>query len=417
MVEEYQIKKLIPNDIQVPDNVVSNVKDFSEQFSPMEDILYLMIDARTNAFYCECHIMADVILEYSTIDVPLDPDDQGEYRANRELVEDHVAFIQMKEDAEKRRTFSNIVAEYDLSNNPDYPLKIIGGQHRFEAIKGAYKNKVNEYHGVKIYFDLDTDQRLDVQLISNVNISVSSDLYDRLWETARGPELRDWCQKVGFLENNQDFSAKRKRGEAITVRSARSFIMNFYLGKNINPREFSEIDTTPIIAKTGETDEDWEDLIKTKKDIWEDEELAQAAKKFTKLDEAQYESASASGSSSHANKAQNFSIMTAWAYIAGVLQNNKTRLKRHYELPERRSGNIDPLNAKALEQGRHKSDPENYRGVGTRSNSSERGRCAELFFYVAEKGENITKKTVDIAIHSHVKKQADLDLMRIKGGE
>jgi hypothetical protein len=66
-------------------------------------------------------------LELGTIDVPLDPEGQPEYRANREIVEDHVAFERMKEDAAARRSFSNIVAEYTTSYDSTHPLKIIGG--------------------------------------------------------------------------------------------------------------------------------------------------------------------------------------------------------------------------------------------------------------------------------------------------
>jgi hypothetical protein len=43
-----------------------------------------MVDARTNAQYCECHVLGSKILKFGTTDVPLD-DDQPEYRANRDL--------------------------------------------------------------------------------------------------------------------------------------------------------------------------------------------------------------------------------------------------------------------------------------------------------------------------------------------
>ena len=64
------------------------------------------------AFYIETYILAEKIIDYGTIDVPLDPEEQSEYRANREIVEDHGAFIKMKEDAKESRTFSNLVAEF-----------------------------------------------------------------------------------------------------------------------------------------------------------------------------------------------------------------------------------------------------------------------------------------------------------------
>jgi len=48
------------------------------------------------------------------------------------------------------------------------PIKVIDGQHRFEAIRFALENSVDVLHGVKVYFALDMPQRLDVQLISKI---------------------------------------------------------------------------------------------------------------------------------------------------------------------------------------------------------------------------------------------------------
>ena len=179
-----------------------------------------------------------VDLPNATIDVPLDPEEQAEYRANREIVEDHAAYEKMKEDAIARRTFSNLVAEFTLSFDEEHPLKIIGGQHRFSAIQEALAAGIDEYHGLKIYFDLDADQRLDVQLISNTNIAVSTDLFDRMQETLTGPKLRDWCQAVGFLDAGQDFADKRDRARPVTVRAVRTFITSYYRGRSTKPDKF-----------------------------------------------------------------------------------------------------------------------------------------------------------------------------------
>jgi hypothetical protein len=126
-----------------------------------------------------------------TIDVPLDPEEQSDYRANRDIVLNNSAFHTMKEDAKQKRSFSNIVAEYTKEFDAEHPLKIIGGQHRFEAIREALSFGIDQYHGVKVYLALDIKQRLDVQLISNTNIAISGDLFDRLQETFQGPQLRD----------------------------------------------------------------------------------------------------------------------------------------------------------------------------------------------------------------------------------
>jgi hypothetical protein len=51
--------------------------------------------------------------------------------------------------------------------------------------------------------------------------------------------------------------------------------------------------------------------------------------------------------------------------------------KRHYALADVTA--TDPLNAKALATGRHKSDESNYRGLGYRTDPRERGQMVELF--------------------------------------
>jgi len=265
------------------DSVKEAIKNFESVFLPLGNINIVLTDFYTKAFYVETHILAEKILEYGTIDVPLDPEEQSEYRANREIVEDHIAFIKMKEDAKEGRTFSNLVAEYNTIFDQEKPLKIIGGQHRFLAIKEAFENNVNHYHNVKVYFDLDTNQRLDVQLISNTNIVVSSDLLDRMFETLKGPELRNWCQAVGLLLDRQDFADKKQRSNQITVRLARSFILSFLEGKKNSKKSYDKINPEPIIARTGGIDEMWEAIRASGEDIWSDKSMLEAGKEFVKL--------------------------------------------------------------------------------------------------------------------------------------
>lgn len=99
-------------------------------------------------------------------------------------------------------------------------------------------------------------------------------------------------------------------------------------------------------------------------------------------------------------------MLSAWAYVAGMLHSNNVRLKRHYALHSQKR---DPLNAAALAKGRHKSDPENYRGLGYRTDPKERGRFVELFYLQAEKGDGITKSLIDAAIKRYHAKQAVLE--------
>src|SRR5437879_6124120 len=110
-------------------------KEFEVELKPIEGVLVLLTDNRTGARFCECHVLASNLIKYGTVDVPLDPEDQSDYRANREVVEDAYAFQKMKDDAKAKRSFSNIVTEYSKEFDEDHPVKIIGGQHRFEAIK------------------------------------------------------------------------------------------------------------------------------------------------------------------------------------------------------------------------------------------------------------------------------------------
>lgn len=399
--------------VETKDTLENIVTEFYDLFTPLESTLYLLQDNVTNAIFCECHIPADKFVQYGTKDVPLDPDEQPEYRANRELVEDNAAFLQMKIDALHGRNFSNIVTEYTTDFDSEHPLKIIGGQHRFEAIFEAFHNSsINVYQGIKVYFCLDIEQRLDVQLISNTNIAVSSDLLDRMMETVKGPQLRNWCQEVGLLAPNTDFSDKKQRGNSITVREARTFILNYYNGKKLCNSSFEQTKTHCVLAKTGGIDNDWENLKINIPNLWNDTLLKEAGKQFAILVQKQndyYTDGIKKTNKEFADKAYNYAILAAWSYVAGILSNNSVRLTRHYNLPT--NSKKDPLNAEALAKAKHKSDPINYRGLGSRTDVKERGRLVELFYLQAEKGTGITKPLIDLALTKYFAKQANLEVL------
>jgi hypothetical protein len=405
------------------DKIRKLVKQFVDACSPQEtyENLLLMSDARTGAHYCECHVLGSKIIALGTTDVPLDPEEQPEYRANREIEEGSVAFQKMKDDARQQRSFSNIVAEWKSDSVDDgivdlaaSPLKIIGGQHRFEAIRHALENQVDVYHGLKVYFALDMPQRLDVQLISNTNIDISGDLIDRLRETAKGSQLRDWCQSARLLKEGQDFADSYARGGPISVRMATTFITNYFNGKAIDAKNFANVATAPVVYKSGGTDEEWE---KTKADhpkLWADQGLLTAAQEFAALIQSQREwfrNGKKMGQKvkpDFPEKGLNLAVLAAWAYVAGILHNNPTRLKRHFALKDRASH--DPLNAGLLAGGKHWTDPPNYRGLGYRTDPQERGRFVELFFLQAEDGKGITKSAIDIAIKKYHAKQGQLEV-------
>lgn len=409
--DRLNIKNIVPEGLQGVPNVDPVVQKFVDLFEPLEaiDVFHVLVDARTNARYCECHIQANKLVPLSTTDVPLDPEDQPEYRANREIVTSHMAFERMQEDAKERRSFSNIVAEFTTEYDSAHPLKIIGGQHRYQAIKEAFDAGIDEYHGVKVYFGLDLDQRLDVQLISNTVIAVSADLYDRMQETVRGPELRNWCQKVGLLAPGEDFADKRQRGTPITVKTARTFIINYYAGVDASHATFEKTDTTPTIVKSGEDDKQWEAVRNRKPSIWKDAKLEKAGLEFSELIKAQRDAFKGNkGTADSQEKAMNYAVLSAWAYVAGLLSVNEKRLQRHYQL--KLAAGKDPLNAAALAKGRHKTDSDNYRGLGYRTDAKERGRFVELFNAQAEKGEGINAPLIAIAIAKYHAKQATLDV-------
>jgi hypothetical protein len=389
---------------------------FIKTFSPLESSNVLVLtDHRTNAKYCECHVRASKLIPLGTTDVPLDPDEQGDYRANRELVANAAAYTKMIEDAKQRRSFSNLVAEFTTDFDEDHPMKIIGGQHRFEAIKTALAAGTDEYHGVKVYFDLNMDQRLDVQLISNTNIAISGDLFDRMHETAMGPQLRDWAQAVGLLDKGQDFADRRARGGPLSVQLARTFILNYFAGKKVDPKKFDVTETTPKLCATGQHDDDWESLRSTLSELWKDAALKRAGTEFASLVKSQRAACDKDTPKppiDHFEKAMNPAILASWAYIAGMLHINEVRLKRHYALAV--TANRDPLNARALAKGRHKTDPDNYRGLGYRTDAKERGRLAELFFLQAEKGDGIAKGHIDVAIAKYHAKQAALEVAKLE---
>ena len=381
------------------------VQQFETEFQPHEaGALVLLKDNMTGARYCECHIRASKLVALSTIDAPLDPSQPG-YKANRQLLTDEPAFLQMKQDALTKRAFSNIVAEYFPGTG--LPLKIIGGQHRFEAIRHAAENQIDELHGVKVYFGLDMKQRLDVQTISNTNLAISGALVDRLRETFRGPSLRDWCQETGLLKSNQDFSDKTGRG-TFPVHLARTVIANFYIGKSVDTKVFGETETTPLLYRAGKDDKAWEEFLIEHPDLWKDAALKTAGREFAKLIAAQRKAfVGKTGSGDSMEKALNPAVLSAWAYAAGMYQKNQQRLKRHYALSEVTA--TDPLNAKALKTGRHKTDESNYRGLGYRTDPRERGQMVELFNILAEDDVKINSSNVRAAILAYFAKKGSIE--------
>jgi hypothetical protein len=193
---------------------------------------------------------------------------------------------------------------------------------------------------------------------------------------------------------------------------ARTFITNYFLGTGFDTITFGNRSTTPMLYKSGAGDEEWERTKCGHPDLWQDAVLMTAGKEFAALVKAQRDAfspvkGSAKSPADYPEKALNLAIIGAWAFIAGVLQKNSERLKKHFDL--KNCSAHDPLNAAALATGKHEpTDPDNYRGLGSRTDPQERGRFAELFFMQAEEGKGINKRWVDSAIKQYHAKQSQL---------
>jgi hypothetical protein len=87
-------------------------------------------------------------------------------------------------------------------------------------------------------------------------------------------------------------------------------------------------------------------------------------------------------------------------------------------IPESTSPPEDPLNAKALSLARLKgTDPDTYRGLGTRSSPKELGRMLEVFLVLATKAskKKITKELANAAIQSYEAKRAVYEADKVLG--
>jgi hypothetical protein len=131
----------------------------------------------------------------------------------------------------------------------------LGGQHRVEAIKRAFEtDKVSRYHGFRIFFGLSVDQRNELAQIANTNIAISTDLIDRMQETVRGPQLRNFCHRTGLLQPKEDFADRKNPEGKITVRLARTLVVNFFDGEKHKSKHLEKHAFIPYVFKSGQDD-------------------------------------------------------------------------------------------------------------------------------------------------------------------
>jgi hypothetical protein len=401
----------VPEKLHPDERTKEIISEFIQKLKPFEISLgaklVLYFDQKSRAYYTLCHLPAKTLSNSCDLEASLDgnEDDEEIYKLNRNITEDKVAYKIMENDAKNGRSFEDLVIEYDENYKPARPLKVYGGQHRLQAIKKSVSSQPEVLHGVRIYFNLSKDQKVEIATVNNTSIAVPNDLLDRMQEQLLGPELRDWCQKVGLLEDGQDF-ADKKDPVAPTVVVARTLIINFFRGLNAGKENFHQ----PLVCKSGGRDENY-DKLRSSVD-WSDAKLIQMGECFAELHRVQRLTVNERKKDSYAEyarKALSMAVVASRVYASGLLQGDSGALESLYSLPKRVSTPNDPLNAKALSEARHKGiDPDTYRGLGTRNNSNELGRMLEVFIVLATQSTRkvITKDLANAAIKSYEAKKA-----------
>lgn len=401
---------LIPEGFDPEPNVTENLREFLKIFKTFEENngikLLLLCDKRSNAFYLNCHLDSKVLASKTDSEAVLDPTESEDYKLNREVYTDNYAYRLMESDALKGRSFEDLVVEYDTSYRPDRPFKVFGGQHRILAIMEAIKKNVSVVHGIRVYFGLSIEQKVNIAMANNTSIAVSNDLLDRMQEDLLGANLRNWCQAVGLLDEGQNFVDRRSPEGIPTVRIARTLLVNFCLGKDSKEDNFH----VPIVCSSGPgIDEHYKNL-RVNID-WLDKALQKMGFQFTRFHKLQRERVLGRDTDKYiefANKAIHPCVAASWSYAAGFLQHDIKVLNNHYALADLTPPG-DPLNAKALLNARLKGvDPDTYRGLGARINNAELGRMLEVFLLQATRAtqRGITQKLANAAIKSYEAKKA-----------
>ena len=411
---------LIRSELSPNKNVTKAIDNFLNTFLPHEvkmgTKLLLYFDEKSEAYYLMCHLEGKVLAQHCDLEASLDMDEDDEiYKLNREITEDQAAYKLMEEDSLKGRSFEDLVLEYDTSYRPQKSLKVYGGQHRLNAIMKAQNVKGSVLHGIRVYFDLTREQKVEIATVSNTSIAVPNDLLDRMREQLIGSELRDWSQRTGLLNTGVDFSDRRSP-DTPTVRIARTLLVNFFLG--VDAKQLEDFHQ-PIICKSGGTDDLY--FAVRGRINWDDESLSEMGKQFARLHKLQRASVlnrQEDKNAEFARKALSLSVVSSWAYAAGLFQREKNFLNILYAIPESTSLPEDPLNAKALSEARLKgTDHDTYRGLGTRSSPRELGRMLEVFLVLATKAskKRITKELANAAIQSYEAKKAVNEADKVLG--
>ncbi len=394
------------------DNAVTKaVKDFLSQVQSLEtsqnNKIIIHQDGVERSYYIRCCLLSETASQLLDLDARLIPESDDSFRANRTLLTSHKTFHRMSQDAVSGREFNDIIVEYNTVYSPEKPLKVWGGQHRSKAIQMALNKDVSRYHGFRVYFCLTKEQRSALALVSNTSINVSNDLFDRqLEETLIGPHLRKWCERVGLLSQNEDFPDAGSRTEKITTQAGRTFLVNFFLGKErgavLRTEELDRNFYEPYLCQSGVLDEQYSTIIASSDGgPWKDKGLEEAGKGFAELNRTQSDAIRKSkiNRKGFRTKALTLSVLPAWAYVCGLLQTHPVRLKNHLTLPKPAKSAPDPLNAAEMSRYKHDEDPPTYRGLGNRSSIQDRQRMAQLFLARSlDSGATFERKLLDSAV-------------------
>jgi len=386
-----------------------------------QQILTLYGDGVNGSFFTECHLPARRLASLIDLEAVPGPEatekDAERYRLNRDILQNNPVFRDMQTDAKSGRPFSDIIVEYDQNYRSDRPLKVLGGQHRAEAVRKAVEvgQQPDRLHGIKVYFALSKEQRIEISLISNTNIRIPNPLIDRIAEHRVGPRSRDWCQEVGLLGEGDDFADRITRDKRFTVQVMRALVVNFAKGSAFADVLDESLHTGVYIPKTGRTrpDTEYARILSDNPQIWDDPAFKEGGRRFAELHERQ-KTTCESSSERHLRKlelrykAYTPSIASAWAYTVGLLQRYQRRLRTLYSLPNRYdpAQSADPLNAHEMSHTKHRFDEPTYRGLGTRQSARDGQRLVELFLRVSqpELGITITVDMLRAAVDQHFAK-------------
>src|SRR5438270_4665316 len=161
-------------------DVTAKIDAFLKDFQPYElasgGKLHLFLDQKSGAYYLTVHLTGASLAQCGDTEASLDGDEEDEiYKLYRHMLENQAAYQTMEKDAFEGRSFEDIVLEYDTSYRPKKPLKVYGGQHRLRAITKVEKQSGSILHGVRVYFGLSREQKVEIATINNTAIAVPSD--------------------------------------------------------------------------------------------------------------------------------------------------------------------------------------------------------------------------------------------------